>query len=86
MALGVVFLFSVESVTAIWSAVMLKTRSGKIIGTLKVAQLLDVHPCTVRRKVADGTLPKPFRKPGSYHLAWFEADILKVIEKASEAA
>jgi predicted DNA-binding transcriptional regulator AlpA len=65
---------------------MLKARSGKIIGTSKVAELLDVHPQTVRRKVRDGTLPSPFRKPGSNHLAWFQADILRIIREVSEAA
>ncbi len=63
---------------------MLKTRKGRIIGTATCAALLDVHPNTVRNKVANGTLPKPFRKPGSYHWAWFEADILAVIEAASK--
>jgi hypothetical protein len=42
---------------------MLKTRegrtigSGRIIGIARCAEMLDVHPNTVRNRVADGTLP-----------------------------
>jgi predicted DNA-binding transcriptional regulator AlpA len=70
---------------------MLKTRegrtigSGRIIGIARCAEMLDVHPNTVRNRVADGTLPAPFRKPGSTHWAWFESEIRQVIRDASRA-
>lgn len=51
----------------------------------QVAELLGLHPATVRRRAAEGTLPKPIRI-GRRTIRWHRATIEKWAEdQASDA-
>ena len=51
-----------------------------LIAVRTVAQLIDAHPSTVWRKVADGTLPRPVKIGGMTR--WSKAEVEAVIEAA----
>ena len=54
-----------------------------LISVRTVAQLIDGHPSSVWRRVADGTLPKPIKIGGMTR--WSRAEIEAVIEAALAA-
>lgn len=62
----------------------LSMQGESLVGISKVAEMLDIHPNTVRNHVRDGTLLPPFRKPGSHHWCWLKSDILNIIYEAAE--